>query len=291
MARPVIISCAVTGAGDSLRQNPNVPVTPEQIASECIAAARAGAAVVHIHVRDPATGKPSMALEHYREVVERIRASDTPVLINLTTGAGARFNSSEADPKVGDAGTTLATPEKRVEHVLTLKPDICSLDVATMNWPGNAFVNTPRTLERMAELIRSSGVKPELEVFDLGHVRHARDMVERGLIIGKPLFQLCLGVPWGAPASTEAMVIMKNDLPPGALWASFGIARHQFPMVAQAVVLGGHVRVGLEDNLYLAQGVLAPGNAALVERAVDIIEAIGERPASVDEARAILELA
>ncbi len=288
MARPVIITCAVTGGGDTVKLSPHVPVTPAQIADECIAAANAGAAIVHIHVRDPATGKPSMDLACYRETVERIRASGTRVLINLTTGAGARFNPSEGDPNVGDGSSTMASAAKRVEHVLALKPDLCSLDVATMNWSAHAFVNPPKMLDRMAQMIASAGVKPELEVFDLGHVRLARHMVESGSIAGPGLFQLCLGVPWGAPASPEAMMIMRNDLPPGAPWAAFGISRFQFPMVAQAVVLGGHVRVGLEDNLYLAHGQLSPGNAPLVERAVKIIESIGERVASVDEARALL---
>jgi uncharacterized protein (DUF849 family) len=290
MSRSVIIYCAVTGAGDTFRLNPAVPVTPMQIAAECAAAAQAGAAIVHVHVRNPETGGPSMAIEHYREVVERIRASGIDVVINLTTGPGARYTPSTDDPRRAAPESTIATPEKRVEHVLALKPEVCSLDVATMNFGEHAFVNVPRDLRRMAELIRRSGAKPELEVFDLGHVRLACELVAKGVIDSPPLFQLCLGVPWGAPATPQTMLLMRDQLPSGAIWAGFGISRSQFSMAAQAVLLGGHVRVGLEDNLYLEQGKLAPGNAALVERAVRIVEALGERAATPAEARAILGL-
>lgn len=288
MARPVIISCAVTGALDTVKTNPAVPVTPRQIAEECIAAAGAGAAIVHIHVRDPDTGAPSMALEHYRDVVERIRASRVEVLINLTTGPGARFTPSAESPMRATADSTMSPPQTRVRHVLELKPDLCSLDVATMNFGEFAFVNIPDHLKRMAESIAAAGVKPELEVFDLGHVRLASELVAKGHIRSRALFQLCLGIPWGAPATPETMMLMRNQLPPDSVWAGFGISKAHFPMVAQAVLLGGHVRVGLEDNLYLEQGKLAPGNASLVQRAVDIIRGIGERPATVAEARAIL---
>lgn len=290
MSRPVILTCALTGGADSVQQNPAVPVTPEQIANEGIAAAKAGATIVHIHVRDPKTGKASLELAHYKEVVERIRASKVEVLINLTTGPGARYTPSDTDPVGHGPGTTMKSPEFRVQHVQELQPDICSLDIATMNFGEYAFVNTPPHLRKMAELIRKTRAKPEIEVFDLGHVRLAADMVGKGLFDAPALFQLCLGVPWGAPASTEGMLAMKSLLPEGALWAAFGISRFQFPMVAQAVILGGHARVGLEDNLYIDRGKLAPGNAALVEKAVDIIKSLGDHPASPDEARKILQL-
>jgi len=286
----VIVTCAVTGAGDTTRISPRVPVTPRQIAEEALAARRAGAAIVHIHVRDPETGAPSMALEHYRDVVKQIRDAGSDVLINLTTGAGARFTPSEEDPRRATPESTMAGAVARVEHVLDLRPDLCSLDVATMNFGAHAFVNVPRDLERMARLVREAGVKPELEVFDLGHVRLAAHLVESGLIDRPPLFQLCLGIPWGAPATPQAMILMRDQLPPGAVWAGFGISRMQFPMVAQAAILGGHVRVGLEDNLYIARGRLADGNAALVERAVQILESLGARAASPAEARALLGL-
>ena len=288
MGRPVILTCALTGGGDTVHLNPAVPVTPEQIANDGIAAAKAGATIVHIHVRNPETGKPSLELAHYREVVERIRASKVEVLINLTTGPGARFTPSDTDPVGFGPGTAIKSPDFRVQHVQELQPDICSLDIATMNFGEYAFVNTPPHLRRMAELIRQTRAKPEIEVFDLGHVRLAAEMVSKGFFADPPLFQLCLGIPWGAPATTEGMLAMKSLLPPNALWAAFGISRYQFPMVAQAVILGGHARVGMEDNIYLDRGKLAPGNAALVERAVDIIKSLGDHPASPDEARKIL---
>jgi uncharacterized protein (DUF849 family) len=287
----VIITCAVTGSTmDALRINPAVPVTPRQIADEALAARAAGAAIVHIHVRDPVTGAPSMDLSLYTEVVQRIRDAGSDVLINLTTGPGARYAPSDDDPMMASRDSTMATPEKRVEHVLALRPDLCSLDIATMTFPGYAFVNLPAHLERMAAMIQEAGVKPELEVFDLGHVRLASNFVQRGIIRGRPLFQLCLGIPWTAPASTGGMMAMAAELPPGAQWAAFGISTQEFPMVAQAVLLGGHVRVGLEDNLYLRRGVLAKGNAQLVARAVQIIEALGPQVATPAEARDILGL-
>jgi uncharacterized protein (DUF849 family) len=185
----------------------------------------------------------------------------------------------------------MATPEARVEHVLELRPEICSLDVATMNFGPNAMVNVPRHIEAMARMIREAGVKPELEVFDLGHVALAARLIAQGLFAAPPLLQLCLGIPGGAPASTEAMLVMRNALPAGCIWSAFGISRHQFPMAAQALILGGQVRVGLEDNLYLARGVPAPGNAALVERAVRIVQDLGEHVATPAEARPLLGLA
>ncbi|MBY0335920.1 MAG: 3-keto-5-aminohexanoate cleavage protein [Acetobacteraceae bacterium] len=289
MSRPVIITCALTGGADSAGASPHIPVTPEQIAREALAARQAGAAIVHIHVRHPETGKPSRDPALYREVVRLIRAANSDVLINLTTGPGAGFHPGE-DPNVNAVSRGMATPEERVAHVLELKPDICSLDVATMNFGPRAFVNVPAHLERMAEMIRASGSKPELEVFDLGHARLAADMAKRGLFEAPPWFQLCLGIPWGAPATPEAMLALKALVPEGAVWSGFGISRMQFPMVAQAVILGGHVRVGLEDNLYIARGQLSPGNAPLVERAVTIVEALGERVATPAEARELLRL-
>ncbi len=289
MARPVIISCAVTGgSGEAPKKSQYVPITPEQIANDCIAAAKAGANITHIHVREPSTGNGSMELKYYREVVDRIRNSKVEVLINLTTGTGGMYVPSKEDPGRAGPGSNITTPEARVAHILELKPDVCSLDVATMNMTNTVFMNTPSHLEKMAMMIASAGVKPELEVFDHGHLRLAADMVKRGLIKSPPLFQMCLGIAWGAPADTETMTLMRSQLPPGAVWAAFGISRHEFPMAAQAVILGGHVRVGLEDNLYIAQGKLSAGNAPLVERAVQIIEALGERRATIAETRQLL---
>lgn len=291
MQAKIIIAAALTGSMQAPQKvNPAVPVTPEEIAREALAACAAGAAIVHIHVRDTQSGVPSMEFALYEEVVGRIREAKSDVLINLTTGPGARYRPDDSNPMLASADSTMAFSAKRVEHIVKLKPDICSLDVATMNFPNYAFVNLPKQLEEMAILIQEAGVKPELEVFDLGHAWLARTMVERGIIKGTPLFQLCMGVPWAAPGTPENMIAMRNTLPPGAQWAGFGVSANQFPMVAQAAILGGHVRVGLEDNLYIAKGQLASGNAQLVERAVRIVEALGSQVATPAEARAILGL-
>ena len=291
MLDKVIITCAVTGSTmEALKINPSVPVTPRQIADEALAARKAGAAIVHIHVRDPTTGEPSMELSLYEQVVNHIRDAGSDVLINLTTGPGARFAPSDENPMMAGKGSVMATPEKRVEHVVKLRPDLCSLDIATMTFPNYAFVNLPVHLERMAAMVQAAGVKPELEVFDLGHVRLANHMIHSGIIQGTPLFQLCLGIPWTAPASTAGMMALVNELPAHVQWAAFGISSQEFPMIAQAVVLGGNVRVGLEDNIYIRRGELANGNAPLVERAVTIIEALGSQVATPAEARTFLGL-
>jgi uncharacterized protein (DUF849 family) len=290
MQRKVIISCAVTGSADTPGRNPAVPVTPEQIATSCIDAANAGAAIVHIHVRNPKTTKPSMDGALYREVVERIRASRADVLINLTTGPGARFEHDPNDPSKAGPASTMKGPQERVQHVMELRPDICSLDMGSLNMGGRVFINTPDHLQTMATAIRDAGVLPELEVFETGHLLLAKKMIENGHIRPPGMFQLCLGIAWGQPATPEAMTYMRNLLPPGSPWFAFGISLHQFPMVAQAVLLGGHVRVGLEDNIYLERGKLAPSNAALVEKAGKIIEILGDQVASPSEARQLLGL-
>jgi uncharacterized protein (DUF849 family) len=290
VSRKVMISCAVTGSADSVGKNPAVPVTPEQIATSAIDAAKAGAAIVHIHVRDPKTGLASMEGAHYAEVVERIRASGTDVVINLTTGPGGRFSPSADDAMKPGPGTTLRTPRQRVQHVLDLRPEICSLDMGSMNMGPNVFVNTPPILEAMATDIREAGVTPELEVFETGHLLLAKRMIETGFLKPPGMFQICLGIAWGQPATPEAMLYMRNLLPPGCAWFAFGISLHQFPMAAQAVILGGHVRVGLEDNLYLERGKLTPSNAALVAKAVKIIELLGCSVATPAEARQMLGL-
>jgi uncharacterized protein (DUF849 family) len=291
MQRKVMISCAVTGSADTPARNPAVPVTPTQIAASAVEAAKAGAAIVHIHVRDPNTGKPSMDRGLYREVVERIRSSGTDVLINLTTGPGARFVPGEADPLTPGPGTTLTRPEERVRHVLELRPELCSLDMGSFNMGERVFVNTPAHLQKMATAIRNAGVMPELEVFDTGHLLLAKKFIEQGYVRPPGLFQICLGISWSQPATPEAMIYMRNLLPPDCVWFAFGISLHQFPMVAQTVLLGGHPRVGLEDNIYLEKGVLAPSNAALVEKAARIVETLGDHVATPAEARKILGLA
>jgi uncharacterized protein (DUF849 family) len=288
MQRKVMIACAVTGSADTPSRNPAVPVTPEQIAASAIDAAKAGAAIVHIHVRDPKTTKPSMDGALYREVVERIRASGTDVLINLTTGPGARFIPGVDDPLKPAPGSTLALPAARVRHVVELKPDICSLDMGSMNMGGQVFVNTPGHLEAMAVEIRDAGVTPELEVFEAGHLMLARRLIETGHVKAPGLFQICLGISWGQPATPEAVSYMRGLLPAGCVWFAFGISLYQFPIAAQTVLLGGHVRVGLEDNLYLEKGKLTPSNAALVEKAARIVEILGDSVATPADARQML---
>ena len=289
MSRSVIITCAITGGGDTVGKSDKVPVTPEQIANSAIEAGKAGAAICHCHVRDPETGAASMRKDLYAEVTQRIRDSDSNIVINLTTGPGARFTPSAENPAVNASPGSFRKPEERTAHVEELLPEVCSLDVATLNFGEHAFVNTPQHLAIMAERIRKAGIKPELGVFDAGHLRLARKMIDDGLIDSPPLFQLCLGIPWGAPATPESVTYMKNMLPKDALWAGFGISRQQMPMVAEIVNLGGHVRVGLEDNLYLEKGVLAT-NAQLVEKAAGIITLLGANVATPDEARQILGL-
>ena len=287
----VVVTCAVTGAGDTVGRHPGVPVTPEQIADAAVEAARAGAAIVHIHVRDPETGKGSREIGLFREAVERIRASDTDVVINLTSGMGGDWTPSPDDPAMPGPGTDMVGPAERLAHVAALRPEICSIDCGTMNF-GNGdeiYISTPACLRAMAECVGDWGVKPELEVFELGHIRFARQMIAEGLIREPPMFQICLGIPWGADQSVDTMKAMKDELPPGAVWAGFGISRMQMPMAAAAVAMGGHVRVGLEDNLYLERGVLAT-NAQLVERVVGIIERMGARAVSPAEAREKLGL-
>jgi uncharacterized protein (DUF849 family) len=288
MQRKVMISCAVTGSADTPGRNPAVPVTPAQIAQSALDAAKAGAAIVHIHVRNPETTRPSMNPAHYREVVERIRASGSDVLINLTTGPGARFAPGAEDPLKPEAGTTMKSAAERVQHIVELKPDICSLDMGSMNMGQYVFINTPGYLEAMAVAIRDVGVLPELEVFEAGHLLLAKRMIENGHIKAPGMFQICLGVSWAQPATPEAMTYMRSLLPAGSPWFAFGISLHQFPMVAQAVLLGGHPRVGLEDNIYLEKGKLAPSNAALVEKAASIIEILGDIVATPADARQIL---
>jgi uncharacterized protein (DUF849 family) len=290
MQRKVMISCAVTGSADTPGRNPAVPVTPAQIAQSALDAAKAGAAIVHIHVRNPETTRPSMNSAHYREVVERIRGSGSDVLINLTTGPGARFAPGAEDPLKPEAGTTMKSAAERVQHIIELKPEICSLDMGSMNMGQHVFVNTPGYLEKMAVAIRDVDVLPELEVFEAGHLLLAKRMIENGHIKAPGMFQICLGVSWAQPATPEAMTYMRSLLPAGSPWFAFGISLHQFPMVAQAVLLGGHPRVGLEDNIYLEKGKLAPSNAALVEKAAKIIEILGDVVATPADARQILGL-
>ena len=291
MNRNVIITCAVTGAANAWEKHPDLPVSTEQVADAVVSAAKAGAAVAHIHVRNPETGEGSRDVDLFADVVERVRGSDTDVIINLTAGmGGAWFPSEGADPSQPGPGTDMVGPEERLAHVDRLRPDICSMDCGTMNFGDNEiYVSTPEYLRAQAKLLQEWGVKPEMEVFDLGHVRLARQLIAEELIDAPPLFQICLGIPWGAEADANSMIAMRNALPAGANWAGFGIGRMEMPMVAQAMLLGGNVRVGLEDNLYLDKGVLA-SNADLVTRAREVIERLGGKVATPDEARETLGL-
>ena len=288
MNRNVIITCAVTGSGDTAHKHPDLPKTPEEIANASIEAARAGAAVAHIHVREPDTGAPSRRVELFSEVVDRIRDSDTDVIINLTTGIGGDLWLGPDDDPLNFAEETDCVGQvERMKHVEATLPEICSLDCGSFNYLGGnyVYVGTQDMVEMGARRFQELGVKPELEVFDTGQVWFAKHMIEQGMIDAPPLFQICLGIPWGAPATTNVFQCMVNELPEGCNWAGFAIGRMEFPMVSQAVMLGGNVRVGLEDNLYLEKGVLA-SNGQLVERAVNIIENMGasvQTPAAARE--------
>jgi uncharacterized protein (DUF849 family) len=290
MSEKTIISCAVTGNQVKPEQHPRLPVSPEQIAKAAIDAGKAGAAIAHIHVREPDTGRPSMRIELYREVMDRIRDSGSDLIINLTTGEGGRLVPSEDEPRVAGEGTTLVHPLLRVAHIVELKPDICSLDFNTMNSMGQVVVNTPGNVRKMAAAIVAAGVKPELEVFDSGDIHLAKDLLAEGLIPGKPFFQIVTGVKYGCAATAETMAYMRSQLPTGAIWSGFGVGKHSCPMLAATKLLGGQVRVGMEDNIYIRRGQLTRDNAELVEQAVTLLDLLGHEPATPREARAMLEL-
>jgi uncharacterized protein (DUF849 family) len=289
--RKVIITCALTGAGDTVGRSEHVPVTPEQIADSGIAAARAGATVVHVHVREPGTGKGSREVTYYREAVERIRASGVDVIINTTAGMGGDLMLDPQDPTTFVEGTDLVTGAERLKHVREVMPDICTLDCGSLNFGEGSlvYVSTPDMLREGAKLIQELGVRCEMEIFDTGHLWFANELVAEGLIDPPPLFQLCMDIPYGAPADPSLLATMVQQLPEGSQWASFALGRMQMPWVAQSILLGGHVRVGLEDNLYLSRGVKAT-NAQLVERARTLIEAMGCEVATPDDARELLNL-
>jgi len=288
----VVVTCAVTGAGDTVDKHPAIPVTPEQIANSAIEAADAGAAIVHLHVRDPDTGKGSRDINLFKETVGLVRNSGRNVLINLTAGMGGDLVVDDENPEVPAEGTDLISAEERMAHVELLRPDIATLDCGTINFDNAnyVYIQTPNMLRAMAARYAEIGVKPEMEVFDLGHLRFANQMVSEGLIKGTPMYQVCLGIPWGAGADSATMTAMVGQLPRDAFWSGFGISRTQMPMAAQAMLLGGNVRVGLEDNLYLEKGVPA-SNAQLVEKAVRIIRDLGGQICDADQARERLGIA
>lgn len=294
MKRKVVVTCAVTGDGPIHPRYPNYPVTPQQIAGACLEAAEAGASVVHIHGRNPSTGLGDRSPEVFRDIVDLVRKQNPNVLINLTTGMGATFVPDPGDEAVAHPTTDVGTAQERVGHVTDLRPQLCTLDATTMNLEGGiagapdcVFMNTPGKLKDMAELIRSAKVKPEIEVFNPGDILLARKLIEQGHIDEPPLFQICLGVKWSAPADARTLLYMRDLLPANAIWSAFGISRWQMEIVALSTILGGHCRVGLEDNIYLERGVFAT-NGQLVDRACRIIRDLGCEVATADEAREIL---
>ncbi len=290
MSRKTLLTAAITGNLMTPEISPYLPITPEQIAEQALDAAKAGAAILHLHVRDPETAKGAMDLALYRELVERIREQNEDVILNLTTGEGGRFVPSQDNPQVAAPGSTLCVPEKRVAHVEELRPDICTLDFNTM-WSGQASViNAPHNLEIMADRIYAAGVKPEVEIFDSGDLHMLKDFINRGVIQSPLMVQMVLGVRFGAVANPETMAFLASQLPEGTEWAGFGIGRMAFPMLAQAFLLGGHCRIGMEDTAYISKGEHCRSNAQLVEKAVSIITSLGGEIACPSEARTILGL-
>ena len=283
-----IITCAITGAWTKLKHNPNLPITPKQIAESALEAAEAGAAVAHIHVRDPETALPSMEFNLYKEVVDRIKEKNSELIINLTTGPGGTGSSSVV---FDSAESTFKTAIERTEHIVKLKPDICSLDFNTMNrGPKHITVNSISMIREISKIIREAKVKPELEIFDSGDLHIAKVLLAEELIIDPPLWQIATGVKWGWDSSFATLEYAKKLLPKDAVWYAFGIGRWQMPFVALSSISGGHVRVGLEDNVYLKKDVLAKSNAELCEKAVRIIEDLGNKVATIKEARELLKL-
>lgn len=288
--RKVILTCAVTGNITRPAQTPYLPITPEQIATACLEAADQGASIVHIHVRHPADGRPSTELAHYAEVVERIRACNRRLLVNLTTGPGQRYVPSADDPAVADIGTDLLRPARRVAHVEALRPPICTLDLNTMASGNQVVINIPRTAAEMARRMLAAGVKPELELFNAGDLMMARDLMSEVDFPHPLMVSFVMGVKYAWPATVETLQLARSLLPPGSVWTAFGVGRDSFPMVAQSVLLGGHVRVGMEDCIHLQRGTLAPSNAALCAKAARMVGDLGCMLATPEEAREILGL-
>ena len=293
MTRKVILTCAVVGENQYNQAHPNFPVTPQQIADAALEAEQGGASCVHLHVRDPETGEGSRNPDLFLEMATRVRENGVKAVMNITCGGGAFYCADQEDESRAGPGSDMASAEERVKHIEMCLPEVCSLDVCTQNQldgdKAYVYLNTEYTLRKMAKRFQELGVKPEIEVFAPGDILLANKMLEEGLFDAPPMYQIVMGTRWGLPATPETLIYMKSLLPKGANWAAFGIARMQMPMVAQSVLLGGNVRVGLEDNLYLSRGVFA-SNGQLVERAKTIIECLGFEVATPDEARTILGL-
>ncbi|MEM5472061.1 3-keto-5-aminohexanoate cleavage protein [Hoeflea sp. AS60] len=293
MNREVFITCAVTGSGATQDRSPHVPRSPEQIANSAIDAARAGAAIVHCHVRDPETGAPRRDVALYREVTERIREAEVDVVLNLTAGMGGdiTFGPTERPLPLNPVGTDMVGASERMKHILECLPEMCTLDCGTMNFAEADYVmtNTPGMLRAMGGMMTQLGVKPEIEAFDTGHLWFAKELVKEGVLAPDALVQLCMGVPWGAPDDLNTFMAMVNNVPAEWNWSAFALGRNQMAYVAASVLAGGNVRVGLEDNLWLGKGELAT-NAQLVERAVTIVENMGARVIGPQEVRERLKL-
>jgi len=293
MVQKVILTCAVTGENQYNKAYPNFPITPQQIADAALEAEQAGASCVHLHVRDPKTGEGSRDPDLFLDMAARVRENGVKAVMNITCGGGAYYCPDPNDESRAGPGSDIASAEERVKHIEMCLPEVCSLDVCTQNQldgdKAYVYLNTEYTLRKMAKRFQELGVKPEIEVFSPGDILLANKMLEEGLFDAPPMYQIVMGTRWGLPATPETLIYMKSLLPKGAIWAAFGIARMQMPMVAQAVLLGGNVRVGLEDNLYLSRGVFAT-NGQLVEKARSIIEGMGYEVATPDEAREILAL-
>ncbi len=289
MNTEVILTCAVTGGSNIKDKHPGLPVTPGEIAKAAVEAAKAGAAIAHIHVRDPKTGLPCRDLDLYKETAKLIRASDVDVVLNITTGMGGDLIPSQENPAMAGPGSDMISPAERVQHIEAIKPEICTLDCGSFNYSYTAYIATMDMLRESAKRIQQAGVRPEVEAFDLGHIWQAKQLMKENLLDKKALFQLCMGIPYGAEGTTRNVVTMFDALPPGIAWGAFGIGRQEMPMVAQSVIMGGNARVGLEDNLYLDKGVLAT-NDQLVLRAKEIIERLGARLLTPEQARKKLNL-
>ena len=285
----VIVTVALVGGVTTREKNPNVPMTPKEIAQSAVESYHAGAAICHVHVRDPETHQSSSKVELYREVVDRVR-EECDMIVNLTTGFGARLlYDPEAEDHPWDT-SQLMSPEERVEHVVQLRPELCSLDAGTLNFGPRAFVNLVSVVEKMASIVKGAGIKPELEIFDMGNIRIANYLIGKGLVGSPPLFQLCLGIPWGIEATFENLVHMRHPLPAQALWTAFGIGSSHFTMAAASMIMGGHVRVGFEDNIYIKKDTLAISNAQMVSKVVEMAKLMDREVASAKEARQILNL-
>jgi len=288
VARKVIITCAVTGSSP-VPDHPDFPKTNEQVANAALEAGEAGASIIHVHVRKP-DGTPSTDLDDYTEVYNRIKQRNNELIINLTTGPGCNWIQSDEDPMMPGPGACVFTAEKRLEHVERLRPEMCTLDICTMQIFGTVAINTKKMITKMGHMIRDCGVKPEIECFDTGDLVFAEDLIADGALDGPGVYSIVMGTKYGIHATPEAMIYCKSHLPPGAIWQGFGVSRHTWPMAAQSVILGGNIRTGFEDSTYLGPGKQAKGNGAMVAQAVELAERLGAEVATAGEARKQLGL-